>query len=575
MKVSTIHTRVASYIIFLLFGFLALGCGPSHLRLDDAPLPFRQAEDSFKLGHFDRAVHGYRIFIDSNQAGELIPRAYFKLAQAEMRLKRYNRCIATLEELGRRYPDDEWREVYELRGDVELARNNSVSAVHYWERALESAERPRRVLLRRRISDAIHTMGPESLMRARTVVSTQEVRTLIDNAMGGGGTIPVRQATLARDSHTPAAVAEPTPLTPVVNGAGSIGSKLGVLLPLSGKFAAYGKKSLNGIELALAGSGVELVVRDTAGETHLARAAFDELGQDGSVVGIIGPLRSTVAQVIGPRAERSGLPLLSLARNQGIDGRFVRQLAMTREMQAAQLAEYAIRVAGIRRFGVLFPRDAYGTALSDAFQSEIRRRGGRVVGAVAYEPGAQEFSVEVLSLQRWVDVDDLQAVFIPDNASVAGQLGSELREARPGVILLGSNGWHEPGQLGAVADALDGAVFVDGFFIGSQRPATQGFISAYRGEHGRTPGILEAQAYDAAMLARQALASANVSGRDTFVDAVQAVGVFAGATGKMVLGAQGVQRQLFILKLDGRRIREVVGAAAGGSSSVSFVPSRN
>ncbi len=570
MKVHGLATAWALAVV--TFTLLLAGCS-SRLPLHRAPLAFRQAEDSFKLGHYDRAVHGYRIYIDSNEVPELIPRAYFKLAKAEYRLGNYDGCIVALDELQARYPREDWRQVDELRADAEYSRGNTVSAVLFWERALARSDRARIMLLERRISDAAAKMDEETAARTRSVVTRERTRGLIDNARGSGA--PVAAATASAVSAATPGSAKPTPgakagtgIVPVMD------AKIAVLLPLSGKYQAYGKRSLAGIELAVGESAANLLVRDTEGEAHLARAALDELLTRPDVVAVIGPLRSKVAQATAPRAERAGLPMFSLAQNNNITGRFVMQTAMTPEMQAHQIVDYATRVAGLRKFAVLFPRDAYGTGLSDAFRDEVERSGARVVGSLAYEPGASEFSVEVLSVRRWVDVDGLQAVFIPDSAATAGVLSRELRAARPSLFLLGSNDWHDPGALGAVSDALDGAVFVDGFFVGSQRPVTQRFLNAFRTVHGDMPGVLEAQAYDAAKVVLQALSGSTEVSRSTLMDAVRGIGRFDGAAGDLTFHDGGVDRELFVLQLDGSRIREVTSGADSGSSAVSFVPAR-
>ncbi len=545
---------------------LIAGCS-SKLPLHRAPLPFRQAEDSFKLGHYDRAVHGYRIFIDSNEVPELVPRAYFKMARAEYRLGNYDKCIAALDELEARYPDDEWRQVYELRGDAENARGNTVSAVLFWERALEDADRSRGALLRRRISEAAAQMDRDTATRARAVVTRDETRVLIDAARGSGAApAATPRVAQAQSAATP-------PAAGAARGMSVSAAKIGVLLPLSGKYEAYGQSSLSGIKLAIEESESRLVVRDTEGEAHIARAALDELLADESVVAILGPLRSQVAPAVSPRAERAGVPLFSLAQNNTMSGRFVMQTAMTYAMQARQLVDFATRSAGIRKFGVLYPRDPYGSALAEAFHDEVARRAGRVVGSLAYEPGATEFSVEVLTLQRWVDSDGLQAVFIPDFAATAGVLSQSLRAARPGVFLLGSNGWHDPGQLGALADSLNGAVFVDGFFVGSQRPATQRFLNAFRTVNGNMPGVLAAQAYDAASVLDRALSTQQTVSRMGLADAIRSMGRYDGAAGALVFSDGGVDRELFVLKFDGSRIREV-GAAASATSAASYAPIR-
>jgi len=555
--------RFGSRVALAFLVLVVTGCS-SRMPIERAPLAFRQAEDSFKLGHYDRAAHGYRIFIDSNETGELVPRAYFKLARSEFRLGRFDECVATLDELERRYPDDEWRQVYELRGNAEAARGNPVSAVHYWERALDGADRSRRALLRQQISDAVRKMDPQAVARTRTVVTKDETRRLIDTISGSPD--PVSEMPDRKKASPTPERGQGVGPTPVTAG------KVAVLLPLSGTYEAYGRRSLVGINLALAESGIEVVVRDTAGEAQLARAAIDDLAATPDVMAVIGPLRSKEAQGVIPRAERAGLPLISLAQNKSPSGRYVLQTAMTHELQASRLAEFAIGTAGLRKFGILFPRDAYGMALSEAFRDEVNNRGGHVVGSIAYEPGATEFSVEVLTLQRWVDADGLQAVFIPDFAKPAGLLSRALRAARPQIALLGSNGWHDPGQLGVDADALDGAVFVDGFFIGSQRAATQRFLEAYRAVHSDAPGVLEAQAYDAASVVRRAFESGASRSRDELISSMRGMGRFDGAAGAMTFGEGDVERELFLLQLEGRRIREITGDKSGGRVVPTSVP---
>jgi ABC-type branched-subunit amino acid transport system substrate-binding protein len=300
-----------------------------------------------------------------------------------------------------------------------------------------------------------------------------------------------------------------------------------------------------------------LVVRDTQGEAPIGRAAVDELINDPTVGVVIGPLRSKVAEAVAPRAERAGLPMVVLSQQEGISGRWVVQPAMTAERQAAELAEYAVVGQSLRKLGVLYPNDQYGIALSTAFRQQVEKRGGRMIGSVTYEPSQREFSVELLSLDKWIKDDGLQAVFIPDFAPTAIPLAKQLRQAHPNVVLLGSNGWNDPAALGPAADDIDGAVFVDGFFASSQRPATQEFVAAYRTAYGGTPEILEAQAYDAAKLVAAAL-QGGARSRPQVNAALQTPRSFEGAAGTVAVGPQGIQRQLFLLRIASGSISEVV-----------------
>jgi ABC-type branched-subunit amino acid transport system substrate-binding protein len=228
---------------------------------------------------------------------------------------------------------------------------------------------------------------------------------------------------------------------------------------------------------------------------------------------------------------------------------------MTADRQAAVLAEYAIG-QGLRKFGILYPNDQYGIPLSQAFRRQVEQRGGQVVGSVTYEPSQKEFSVELLSADKWIKGDSLQAMFIPDFAQTAIPLATQLRQAHPDVILLGSNGWNDPSKLGPAADHLEGAVFVDGFFASSQRRGTQEFVAAYRSAYGGTPEILEAQAYDAGKLVAAAVQSGARS-RPQMIGALQSPRGIEGASGPVAVGPGGVQRQLFLLRINTGTISEV------------------
>ena len=531
------------------------GCSKRPIPLEDAPLPFRQAEDNFRLGNYDKAVRGYQVFLDSEASDdydELVPRAYYRMAMAEYRRGRYTECLAVLDRMERRLPDKQWAQVDALRGDAELARGNPISALRWWEEGWKVANGDEKREARQHISDALDRMDPNALARARAVLTTDEMRALVDARLrspGGAPSSPPTGTTSGVRSapvETPPALGEDTGPPP----------RVAVLLPLSGQYATYGQRSLNGIKLALGPQADQLVVRDDKGEAASARAALDELISDPTIVAVIGPLRSKVAEAVAPRAERAGLPMVVLSQQEGISGHWVVQPAMTAERQAAELAEYAVAGQGLRTFGILYPNDPYGLPLSQAFRQQVEQRGGRVVGTVTYDPNQKEFSVELLSLDKWIKGDGLQAVFIPDFASTAIPLATQLRHAHPGVVLLGSNGWNDPAALGPAADDIDGAVFVDGFFASSQRRATQDFVSAYRAAFGSTPEILEAQAYDGAKLVAAALQSGARS-RPQLIAALQTPRSFEGAAGTVAVGPQGIQRQLFLLRIASGQISEI------------------
>jgi len=221
--------------------------------------------------------------------------------------------------------------------------------------------------------------------------------------------------------------------------------------------------------------------------------------------------------------------------------------------------------ARLSRFGVIHPSDPYGSALAEAFTAEVTRRGGSIVGAIAYPRDAREFAIEAVTLQRWREQNKVEAVFLPDYAATVVPLVSQLRAAVPDIALLGSNGWDDARQLSRAAAQLEGAVFVDGFFAGSERPATRAFVAAYQAEYGTPPGILEAQAYDAAMLVRRALET-GVRSRATLVPRLRLLGAIEGAGGRIAFGPDGVDRRPFLLTVRGGMVRELTVGGRGSAA---------
>ena len=545
-----------------LLALVGAGCSQRGVPLEDAPLPFRQAEDNFRLGNYEKAVRGYQVFLDSESSDdyeELVPRAYYRMAMSEYRRGRYSECLAVLDRMERRLPDREWAQVDMLRGDAELARGNPISALRWWEEGWKIADGDEKREARQHIVDALDRMDPSALARARTVLTTEEMQALVDarlRSTGGAGP-PKPNHDRGRRSRRPA----------VRRSRAVAARRRHRRAAAAHRGAAAAQRPVRDLRAALAerhqarASGRRrdgLVVRDTQGEAPVARAALDELIGDPTIVAVIGPLRSKVAEAVAPRAERGGLPMVVLSQQEGISGRWVVQPAMTAERQAAELAEYSVNGQGLRKFGILYPNDQYGIALSQAFRQQVEQRGGRVVGSVTYDPKQKEFSVELLSLDKWIKDDGLQAVFIPDFAADRdpARRAAASRPPRAWCCSAATAGTIRPRSVRRRTTSTERCSSTASF-ASSQRRATQEFVDAYRSAYGGTPEILEAQAYDAAKLVTAALHSGARS-RSQVIAALQTPRSFEGAAGTVAVGPHGIQRQLFLLRVASGNISEVV-----------------
>jgi ABC-type branched-subunit amino acid transport system substrate-binding protein len=359
----------------------------------------------------------------------------------------------------------------------------------------------------------------------------------------------------------PSQVVSAAPAEPeVAPTAAPVATKVACLLPLTGPDAAYGKRSLAGLQLAFADAPEQLIVHDTNGSPNVATAILRDLKSDPTVVAVIGPLRSSEAEATAPLAEREQVPLLLLSQREGLAGHFALQIAMTRSQQVRTLVRYAVETLNLRHFGILRPSNAYGSAFAASFKDEVADHGADVVGTQEYEPGTEEFSDVVAVVKSWGD-KGVDGLFIPDAAKTAAPLAAEARRALPGVALLGTESWNDPQALASVGSAIDGAVFADAFFADSARPSTRRFVERFQHGAGRLPTGFEAEAFDAGLAVRQAL-TAGATSRDQMVPQLMSLGSLDGA-GELRTSPTGFQRAVSILRYRDGTIEEVPPDNAG------------
>jgi branched-chain amino acid transport system substrate-binding protein len=408
----------------------------------------------------------------------------------------------------------------------------------------------------------------------------------------------------------------PEPLVEAVPD-GSSPDLVGVAVPLSGKYKAWGEAVLQGVALALEGSGQRVVAKDTRGEPEGAAEALAQLKAEGAIAAIGGVLTSE-AQRAAQAAQELGLPFVSLSRAERITevGPFVFRNMLTAEAQARALVELASR-RNLRRFALMWPTSAYGQELAGAFWDEVEVRGGEIRGAEPYEPDRTTFAPLVKDLvgKRHLDerpdyelaakeiaerekdpfrrrkalqklrenlppITDFDAVFVADFAAnvalVAPALAVEdvvtvtcdarelerIRKAtgradlQP-VQLLGGNGWDDGMIVEKAGRYVQCSIFVDGFFPASDRPETKRFVEAFQARYKRVPFILEASAHDSAAVIRQVL-SAGAPNRDAVRGGLSALRGFPGATGTLSFDERReVSKPLFFLTVDAGVIREL------------------
>ncbi len=261
---------------------------------------------------------------------------------------------------------------------------------------------------------------------------------------------------------------------------------VGVVLPLSGSQAAFGKKALEGILLASGvyatgnePSPIRIFVEDSGGTPVSAAQAVERLVNQRKVMAILGPISWKEAVAVAEKSQDLGVPNVSLATRDGISerGPFLFQNGLTPRVQLESLVQHCINVRGMKRFAILAPNDTFGRELSSQFWDLVDSYGGKIVGYETYAPGAGDFQLPVRGIVGLTEttrframeagrlatfinqqakkrggkaprldlppVVDFDALFIPEEPKQVAQIASSLAYYDvTGVPLLGTTEWN-------------------------------------------------------------------------------------------------------------------------------------
>lgn len=287
---------------------------------------------------------------------------------------------------------------------------------------------------------------------------------------------------------------------------------VGCLLPMTGKFERFGKKTLRGVELALTrfqmlnpGMRVQLIIKDTGGTPEQTMTAIQELSRQG-VSAIIGPFEEV--EVAAQTAQSMGIPIMIISQKEGVEqiGDFVFRNFMSPQMQVNSLLNYTMNVLGINSYAVLYPQENFGHRYMEVFRGAVEARGGHVAAMAAYDPDTRaDFGPEIRSLSQQGSFD---AIFFPEGEKKSSMVIPQIffYDLGKRVKLMGTNLWHDETLLRSTGNYLSNSIIVDGFAAESGRPNEVWFAAEFEGLYNESPSFIDAISFDSTYLMIKAAA---------------------------------------------------------------------
>lgn len=381
---------------------------------------------------------------------------------------------------------------------------------------------------------------------------------------------------------------------------------IGCLLPLTGKYAFFGRRALDGIQLAVQEMSrkyarqFKIVIEDTRADPDETVRAVHRLYEKNAAA-IIGPLLNV--EQAGQAAESLGIPLIALTQKQDFpnQGDYLFANFITPQMQVQTLGSYLFGDRGIQKVAILYPNEKYGKTYMNLFWDVVDAQGGEVVGVESYDGTGTDFTAALRKLtgefypipeflkpepdslghedgdenpldgtgganprrdkekENEVEIE-FQALFIPDSPSRIKLILPQLAfNDIKGIYLLGTNLWHHPSLLKRDIRGYNrNAIIANGFFDQSENPETIRFTKSFEELFGKKPQFLEAIAHDTASILFSTAMDTKITSRKSLKDALQGSRIYEGATGVTVFDENGnAHRRLFLVTIKNQEFVEI------------------
>jgi branched-chain amino acid transport system substrate-binding protein len=315
------------------------------------------------------------------------------------------------------------------------------------------------------------------------------------------------------------------PVTYAAAAANSRTATIGVIAPIDGGLTSFGLGIRNSVQLAVdqaneqhAIPGWTLKVRalDDSSDPAKGKADAATLAADRSVVAVVGPYNSGVAQEAAPVLAKRGVALVSPSNTLttltvGADTTHPKRQWKTyfrlvgQDAGRAQFLATQARSLGFTSAAVVSETKAVSKGLADAFATAFTAAGGSVPVHQTVPDGATDFTTFLNAAKPAAP----SLLFFGGEYNVAATLRTAATAAGVGAPVMGGDGMNDPAYIAGAGAAATGS-YASGVGLPlAKLPGAGPFLAAYNAKgYTNAPSDYGPYAYDATNAVIAALKSA-------------------------------------------------------------------
>lgn len=322
--------------------------------------------------------------------------------------------------------------------------------------------------------------------------------------------------------------------------------KIGLITPLQGDVKTYGESVLKGFELALEEADykagdftIEKVVADDRNDATEATNMATKLIDQDQVNAIVGSVTSKCTIPASAIAQSKGIIMISpsgTAAKVTMDPKrkdFIFRACFIDPFQGTVAAKFATTDLKAKTAAIMYDQgNDYTVGLTQAFEEEFEKNGGKIVAKEAYAKEDVDFSAVLTNIAK----QQPDVLYLPDYYQKVSLIGKQARGKGITAPFVGGDGWD---SADLDYTTMEGGYFTAHYSSEDPRPEITNWVTKFKEKYNTEPDSFATLAYDGTKLLLKAIEDANSNDPTKIRDAMQAIKDFPVVSGNISFDADG------------------------------------
>ena len=339
--------------------------------------------------------------------------------------------------------------------------------------------------------------------------------------------------------------------------------KIGVIIPLSGLQANYGKYIQNSLILALdeinkknPKKRFQLIFEDDKADAKEGVNAINKLIAANGVKVIFGPWASSSALSVAPIAEKNKVILMAEAISPQLksSGDYIFRIQPDAKIYLDKLVAYiSTKRPELKKFAIFYINNDFGKDQASYMKYKLESLGKEIDFYQSFEPKATDFKTSVLKIK----VSNPDAIFCPAYAELSNIL-IQKKEIELKCQVFGSVPTENPSIVKAAKGAADGVIYPYHFDTENLNPIFNQFMNSYFAKYGEYPEGFASLAYDGLHILCNAILESKEFNTAMIKDRLYQTQNYTGINGKISFDSDGdVTMPIVIKKVEGETFKVI------------------